>query len=176
MKKLIQKHQHTIAATVFSVVILFFLGFQFYTAIHWREFWPKFRRLQAPYKLLKPPKDPSLWPFMSYPMYSYPKYTGNKIKQYAIFGTLVDKSEVRILPKDLGLNYWIFMYGFKEAIRLENSQDIINFVHLYETKNDKKISIVKLKIYPLEITKDGLIERPIEVIKEFKIQDLQENK
>lgn len=175
MTKLIQERQYHVTVSIFSLVILFFLGFQLYTAIHWREFWPKFRRLQAPYKLLKPPKDPSLWPFMSYPMYSYPKYRGNTIKQYAIFATLTDKTEVRIQPEDLGLNYWIFMYGLKEALRLENHQAILDYVDLYERKQNRKVLDISLKIYPLELTDTGLVEKPIETERKFKIEDIKKN-
>lgn len=157
-----------------SLFILLLLGLQLYAAKHLRDFWPKFRRLQSAHKLLKPPSDPALWPFMSYPMYSYPKYAGNAIKQYEIIGTLADGSEVAIMPEDLGINYWIYMYAFKEAMRKKKYQDIKSFVELYETKHQQKLVSIRLEYTPLILSKKDVTSEQKEIVTDIKIEELEE--
>lgn len=164
------------AVLLASLVILGVLGLQLYTAKHLREFWPKFRRLQALHKLLETPEKPSFWPFIDYPMYSYPNYLGDDIKQYVIFGILPDSTEVRIQPEDLGINYWIFMYGFKEALRKNDRKDIKNFIELYESRNNKKLIGVRLENHPLILTKEGVSPGKAKVVTDVKLEDLEEKK
>lgn len=155
-----------------SLVILGFLGLQLYTAQHLRVFWPKFR-LQYAHKLLKPPKVPALWPFIDYPMYNYPKYEGDKLNQYFIFGILEDSTEVLIRPEDLGLNYWIFMYGFKESLRKGNDKDIKNFAKLYESRHNKKLLGLRFEDRPLVLSKERVVPGSPEVVKNIKLEDLE---
>ncbi|MEQ8463036.1 MAG: hypothetical protein RIC07_05645 [Coleofasciculus sp. E1-EBD-02] len=172
MSKLGHTHPYKFTVHLLSIVILFFIGLQFYTAKHLRGFWPKFRRLQYPYKLLKPPPDPSLWPFVSYPMYNYAKYEGDTIKQYSIYATLDDSTEVLIKPEDLGINYWVFMYVFKGSLRLEKKEMIMNFVQLYESRYHTKIINLRLYNYPLVLLKDKIIEAEPQLVKQYPIAEL----
>ena len=176
MAKIVNTKQKNLGILTSSLVILFVLGSQLYTAKHLRDFWPKFRRLQALHKLLIPPKKPSLWPFIDYPMYSYPKYLGSDIKQYKIYGILSNSTKVRILPEDLGINYWIFLYGLKEALRNEDIQDIKNFIQLYETKNKQKLMGIQLENHPLILTETGVILGTPEIVTNITAKHLEENK
>ena len=152
-----------------SLIIIAILSFQFYSAKHLRGFWPKFRRLQLAHKLLKPPADPILWPFMSYPMYSYPKYEGGSIKQYSIVGTLSNGQEVKITPENLGINYWIFMYGLKESLRKNKVEDVKDFARLYEEKNKGKLSSIRLISNPLILSKKEINPGLPKIITEVKL-------
>lgn len=169
-----QIHSPKLGIFLTSLAILFILGFQFYTARHLREFWPKFRKLQALHKMLNPPSDPALWPFMSYPMYSYPNYLGDKIKQYSIYGVLENDNEVQILPEDLGINYWIFMYSLKEALRKKNYEEIKNFAQLYEIKNQKDLISLQLRNTPFVLTEKGLVSEPQEIVTDINLRKLEE--
>jgi hypothetical protein len=176
MVKTIKSERHNLGLILASVAILGIIGLQLYTAKHLRDFWPRFRRLQALHKLLQPPEKPLLWPFIDYPMYSHPNYLGDDIKQYVIVGILPDSTEVRIQAEDLGLNYWIFMYGFKEALRKSDRQDIKNFIQLYESRNNKKLIGVRLENHPLILTKEGVEPGEPKVVTDFKLNDPEEKK
>lgn len=171
-----QKNQQTIGLTLASLAILSFLGLQLYTAEHLRDFWPKFRKLQYPYKLLKPPETPALWPFIDYPMYSYPKYLGNGINQYFMFGILEDSSEVRLLPEDLGLDYWVFLYGFKDSLRLEKRDWLNKFAEIYEKRHGKKLIGFRLEDRPLILGNKEVKQGETKVLKDLRIEELEEKK
>ncbi|NJK47051.1 hypothetical protein HC931_01495 [Candidatus Gracilibacteria bacterium] len=176
MVKIVKSERQNLGLFLASLAILGVIGLQLYTAKHLRDFWPKYRSLQALHRLLKAPEKPFLWPFIDYPMYSYPNYLGDDIKQYVILGILPDSTEVRIQAEDLGLNYWIFMYGFKEALRKNDRQDIKNFIQLYESRNNKKLIGVRLENHPLILTKEGVEPGKPKVVTDFKVNSLEEKK
>ena len=163
-----QIEQPKLASFLSSLVIISFLGTQLYTAKHLRDWWPKFRRLQTAYKLLKPPKKPALWPFIDYPMYSYAKNEGSGIKQYSAFGILPDSTEVPIIAEDLGLDYWVFNYGFIASLRQKNYQDIKKFAQLYQKINKQELISIRLENKPLILSIDSIEPGEKEIVVDIK--------
>jgi hypothetical protein len=156
-----------------SLAIAFILGFQFYSAQHLRDFWPKSRILQPLLKLLNPKSTKELWPFIDYPMYSYPKELGDNIQQYSVYGVLDNGTEVKIEPENLGVNYWIFMYGIVTSLRKEDVEDVKHFVEMFEQRNQVKLQSIRLENQPLTLTESGVQPSDTEVLTEIALSGVQ---
>ena len=50
-------------------------------------------------------------------MYGRAHYQGEAVRQFVVVGIFADASEARILPKDLGLDFWKFEYGPVQMLR-----------------------------------------------------------
>ncbi|NJO71935.1 MAG: hypothetical protein HC825_10195 [Oscillatoriales cyanobacterium RM1_1_9] len=79
--------------------------------------------------------DPDLYPFMSYAMYSYPKYSGQKLAEHQLFGTWTDGTEVPITEKEIGIDLYKFKKAYMKPIREQNPEQL----RLYWLCIDKKI-------------------------------------
>jgi hypothetical protein len=122
---------------------------------------PESIRTLAPLRLLC---APSLWPFLDYPMYAEAHYAAERIHRPVILGLLAGSVEVRIVPEDLGLHYWLFQ-DFISALRHEDGEQLKKYVDLYESKYDLKLTGLRLENHPLALFREGLRPAPLQVIK-----------
>ena len=101
-----------------------------------------------------------LWPFLDYPMYSYSKHIGDSIDNYLLYGIQSDSTQVAILPEDLGLNFWKFLWGPVRAIRFNDNKEIQKYVSLYQSKRNYKLFGLQLMNNPLILTEEGVVPLP----------------
>ncbi|MGL5083046.1 MAG: NAD(P)/FAD-dependent oxidoreductase [Microcoleaceae cyanobacterium] len=106
--------------------------------------------------------DPILYPFLSYAMYSYPRYPGQKLADHQLFGILVDGTEIPVTEKELGIGLYKFKKAYMKPIREGKSEAIQSLFELYQQNNRQKLVHLVLKSYPVTITKSGIQQRPME--------------
>lgn len=110
----------------------------------------------------------SLWPFMSYGMYSKPNYEGDQINQYYVYAILRDSSEVRILPEDLGIDSNLFRW-FVNALIENDTEYIETYVNIYESRHNADLIGFRLDNHPLILARDGVYPGPPEILAEFDL-------
>ena len=104
--------------------------------------------------------SPRLWPFLDYPMYRESKHIGDSIDNFFLYGIQSDSTKVAILPEDLGLNFWKFLWGPVRAIRFNDNKEIQKYVSLYQSKHNSKLIGLKLMNNPLILTEEGVVPLP----------------
>ncbi len=108
------------------------------------------------------------WPFLSYPMYRFAHYVGDRIDvRFPVFFTLEDGRELEVFPEDLGLDYWKFMRNFKSAIQNEDAQMLDVYIREYQRRTGHRVVHLRLENYPLVLSSDGGRSAPSEVLKEI---------
>ena len=116
--------------------------------------------------------SPFLFPFLDYPMYDAPHYEGDTLKQYFVFGTLEDLTEVPIVPEDLGLHFWLFRRGFVFALLKDDYDEIKNYAALYEKRHNKRLIGLRLENHPLVLSRDGVDPGVKQTLKNFRLETL----
>ncbi len=104
--------------------------------------------------------SPRLWPFLDYPMYRESKHIGDSIDNFFLYGIQSDSTKVAILPEDLGLNFWKFLWGPVRAIRFNDNKEIQKYVSLYQSKRNYKLFGLQLMNNPLILTEEGVVPLP----------------
>ncbi len=103
-------------------------------------------------------------------MYSVPHYAGDTISQPLVFGILEDSTEVPILPRDLGLDYWQFMRGLVEDGLLRDRRERIKiYAELYRSRHNKELTGLRLKNHPFVLSREGAYRASPRVVKEIKL-------
>jgi len=105
------------------------------------------------------------WPFVSYPMYSWPHYWGETINRYTLFGTLENGTEVAITADDLNMNFWEYLWGPVEAVRKNKVVSIRNYLTHDRHLNSRVTVTVRLENRPLLFTAHGAEPLPAKTVK-----------
>lgn len=109
--------------------------------------------LNRPIGPLGPP--PYLWPFIDYPMYSWPRAEGDTLDRAFVAGILPDTSEVRIEPEDLGLLFFLYQGGPVAAL-LEADRHRAEFYRdLYVERKKVDLIGLRLKHRPVIVSRNG---------------------
>ncbi len=95
------------------------------------------------------------WPFVSYPMYSWPHHWGETINRYALFGTLANGTEVPITADDLNMNFWEYLWGPVGAVRKNKVADVQRYLAHDRHLNSRLIVGVRLENRALLFTVHG---------------------
>ena len=101
--------------------------------------------------------DPSLYPFLEYPMYSSPHYVGDVVDVYDLYATLSDGKEVRVLADQDFVNFWHYQQ-FVDAIRAGDKDLIGKFVRIYEQEYHVQAASFRLEDTPWTIQAEGPVE------------------
>ena len=105
------------------------------------------------------------WPFVSYPMYSWPHRWGETINRYALFGILQDGTEVPVTADDLNMNFWEHLWGPVDAVR-KNKLDTLRYYLAHDRHlNNRVVVSVRLENRPLLFTPHGAEELPLKTVK-----------
>ena len=102
------------------------------------------------------PVSPRLWPFLDYPMYGRAHYQGEAVRQFVVVGIFADASEARILPKDLGLDFWKFEYGPVQMLRRGDVESLKPYAQLYNDRQNKQLVGIRLENHPLTLSDQGV--------------------
>jgi hypothetical protein len=113
------------------------------------------------------------WPFLDYPMYSWPHYDGDTISRFAVVGIQADGEELQIRPEDLGIGYWHFQI-FVRAIRGADHATVRGMAQLYETRQNVRLARLRVENRPLVFSNSNLMQAPIETIVEYPLDPAQE--
>jgi hypothetical protein len=111
---------------------------------------------------------PRLWPFLDYPMYSAPHRAGDVIDQFRVFGRLDDSSEVPILPADLHLDPFEFMYTFASQLQEATNETAHRYADIYQRTRGRRLVELRLENHPLVLSRDGVRPGPVRIVKEFR--------
>jgi hypothetical protein len=125
--------------------------------------------------------SPWSWPFLDYPMYAPPRYEGESIDQYFVFGTLEDSSEVPIRPDDLGLDFWLFSgitqgIGVVPALLRHDTKRIQDYIDLYRSRHNKRLVALRLENHPLILLRGGVKPGTPQVLKTFRFESIEQEK
>ena len=93
-------------------------------------------------------------------MYSRAHYPGDSIDQYALFGVLEDSTEVRILPEDLGLNFFQFRRGPVAAIHSGRTEELELFMQLYDGTQGNQLIGLRLEHQLVILSEQGFETLP----------------
>jgi hypothetical protein len=120
----------------------------------------------SPSKMLCAPK---LWPFMDYLMYSIPHYQGDAIDNSLLFGVLEDSSEVSILPADLNLGPFDFLYTLVRQLEQGTNETARKYAEVYQRTHGRKLIGLRLETHPLVLSRDGVKPGSPRVVREFRL-------
>ena len=108
---------------------------------------------------------PRLWPFVDYPMYSAAFYEHDIIDHYYLFGILKDDTEVLILPEDLGLGFFKFLWRLVPAVKGYDREKLETYIQLYWIRHNKQMIGMRLENHPVAVSKEGLTPAPPQIVK-----------
>ena len=112
---------------------------------------------------------PSLWPFLDYPMYSWPHFKDDKVTRYFVVGITESSGEVVIKPEDFGLSFWPFIRNYVDKMIKGDKQTAWECANLYTTRFNQKLTGLRLENRPIQLTDDGVQQAPIEIINIFQL-------
>ena len=107
------------------------------------------------------------WPIVSYAMYTRAHYDGETVDvQELLEGTLSDGSIVDITMDSLSLNIW-FYRNLVRDLKKNDPAAIALLVNRY--RNGQELVEVRVKSYPLMVTRNGPAKKPSEVLHRLKV-------
>ncbi len=109
------------------------------------------------------------WPFVSYPMYSWPHHWGETINRYALFGTLENGTVVPITADDLNMNFWEYLWGPAEAVRKNKVTDLRRYLAHDQHLNSRLMVEVRLENRPVSFTAHGADELPPKTVNVIRL-------
>jgi hypothetical protein len=102
------------------------------------------------------------WPIVTYAMYSRAHYEGETVEVYDLLeGTLNDGTVVEIPMDSLGLSIWYYRNMLK-GLRNQDPVAIKLLTSRFRWGDD--LAEVRIKSYPLMVTRDGPAEKPSELL------------
>ncbi len=104
------------------------------------------------------------WPFVSYPMYSWPHHFGETIDRYMLFGTLENGAEVPITADDLNMNFWEYLWGPVQAVRKNKVTSVRSYLAHDRHLNSRVVVSVRLEDRPLLFTAHGTDPLPAKTV------------
>lgn len=106
-------------------------------------------------------RAPYQWPFIDYPMYSFPRFEGDEIGRPLLIGIEPDSTEVEIEPDDLGLDFFPYIRGPVRAVRYGNREAAELFRVLYEERQGVRVIGFEIEERPIVITRTGYRSGPL---------------
>lgn len=141
-----------VSKILISVVIITTLSAQAYTAFLRMAcnsvFIPLFCSL---------PTDPSLYPFLDYPMYSAIKKEGVTVPLYRLVAIFDDGTEKQLHPEDFGLSLYWFNTRLLPAFQAEQALKIKSYVLAYEKAGNRPFVAIRFENNRVKITKEGIM-------------------
>ncbi|MBT8488754.1 MAG: hypothetical protein KJO65_08035 [Gemmatimonadetes bacterium] len=98
---------------------------------------------------------PFLWPFLNYPMYAIPRYSGDSLERRVLIGVLDDSTEVVIGHRDLDMTFWQFQSVFDDAVLGGEVSLAEAFREMFEERYDGQLAAFRLEDHPVILTRDG---------------------
>lgn len=109
------------------------------------------------------------WPVVSYAMYSRAHYDGETVDVHDLLeGTLSDGSVVEIPRDSLGLSFW-FYRNLVRDIKKDDPVAVQLLVDKFRWGDE--LVEVRVKSYPLMVTRTGPMEKPSEVLHRVAVQN-----
>jgi hypothetical protein len=105
--------------------------------------------------------DPSLWPFMSYPMYSMPHYPGERLDRPRIYAILGDRRQMLIRHTDLGLTITQYINLYRELLEARDEELALTVSSLFEQSKGDRVIAIRLANHPAFFTKSGFFPGPV---------------
>jgi len=99
--------------------------------------------------------DPSLWPFMSYPMYSMPHYPGERLDRPRIYAILGDRRQVLIRHMDLGLTITRYINLHRDLLEARDDELALLVSSLFEQLTGEGVIAIRLANHPVIFTESG---------------------
>ncbi len=121
------------------------------------------------------PVSPRLWPFLDYPMYGRAHYQGEAIRQFVAIGIFADASEARILPEDLGLDFWKFEYGPVQMLRRGDVESLKPYAQLYSDRQNKQLVGIRLENHPFTLSDQGVRAEVRQVVNSVSFEPVNAN-
>ncbi len=78
------------------------------------------------------PEDPSLYPFLNYPMYSNAKPEGVTVPKFSLIAVYQDGTEKQLTAEDFGLPIYWFNTGIIHAMNEKETAKINQFIETYQ--------------------------------------------
>ncbi|MEO1395424.1 MAG: hypothetical protein AAFV90_21180 [Cyanobacteria bacterium J06634_5] len=161
-----QNSQQTLAKSAITFAVMFVVLMQCYAG---------FRRVvcgQSIPLICELPKDPNLYPFLNYGMYSRTKKEGVAVAQYHLMAVFADGSEKRLMPEDLGTTDYWFHGMILRSLAGKDDSKIGPFIQAYEAAGNPSFVTLRLDNNPLVVTREGIDEPPTEMVYSLSIESL----
>lgn len=101
------------------------------------------------------------WPIISYAMYTRAHFEGDTVEVYELLeGTLRDGSIVEIPMESLGLGIWYYR-NLVKGLKKEDPVAIDMLIDRYRWGDE--LTEIRIKSYPLMVTRNGPAEKPSEI-------------
>lgn len=109
------------------------------------------------------PTDPSLYPFLDYPMYSESYPEGTTVPNYALVAIFEDGSEKTLAPEDFGLSPYWFNTRLLPAFQAKKPSEVSSYLADYESAGNLPFVAFRFENTLFTITKSGVVTAPPEV-------------
>ncbi len=113
--------------------------------------------------------DKLLWPFMDYPMYSWPRKEGDTIDRFHLFGILEDSTDVPIRAEDLDLNFWEFLWGPIDAMRKGELASLSTYAQEYQAHHGRRVVGFRLENHAFVMTRTGVKTAQPQVVRTLSV-------
>lgn len=113
-----------------------------------------------------------LFPILEYPMYAIAHYEGDRVTgTWILEGVYPDGRTLNITQENLRLSTWDFIRVVQHAVRkLPGSQDRLVGLIRSRLPDGRIIREVRIKNYPIKVTRHGPQPMPSEVVMKVSIQ------
>jgi hypothetical protein len=104
------------------------------------------------------PEDPSLYPFLNYPMYRSAKPEGVIVPKFAVIATYPNGTEKQLTAEDFALSDYWFTRGIIYSLDKKDDAKTQEFIRDYEQSGKPPFTSLRLDVTPLAIERKGVIE------------------
>jgi hypothetical protein len=104
------------------------------------------------------PEDPSLYPFLNYPMYRSAKPEGVIVPKFALIATYANGTEKQLTAKDFNLSDYWFNKGIIHSLNEKENSKVYEFIEAYERSGNQPFASLRLDVTPLAIERKGVIQ------------------
>lgn len=109
------------------------------------------------------PTDPSLYPFLDYPMYSEAHKEGATVPNYTLVAIFEDGSEKTLTPEDFGLSPYWFNTGLLPAFQAKNALEVSSYLADYTAAGNSPFIAFRFENNLFTITKEGVLTEDSDV-------------
>jgi hypothetical protein len=104
------------------------------------------------------PEDPSLYPFLNYPMYRSAKPEGVTVPKFALIATYANGTEKQLTAKDFDLSDYWFNKGIIFSLSKKENSKVYEFIEAYERSGNQPFDSLRLDVTPLAIERQGVVQ------------------
>jgi hypothetical protein len=112
---------------------------------------------------------PKLWPFLDYAMYSRPHYAGDSIVTFFLVGVFEDSSEISILPADLNLGPFDYLYTLVPQLEGGTVETARRYAEVYQRTRGRKLIGLRLESHAMVLSRDGVTRGSSRIVREFRL-------